>query len=363
MRRLLRAPLALVALAVLLAGWRWLRPPAAGPRAASATPARLPSPARPRREPPAPAVRPGEPASAPGANALEDYRRSAVYPPSSRRLTRSMVDLLEPDRRYERAQPVPGAAGLWYLWTADRYWIGADEAVTATLESSGRVDAAAAELYRIEDGGSDRARVARALDAQGGRHLLRVRPAALALGSGHLELALEATISGHRVRDALRFRYSAAGEVAGRFTGVFEDRVQGGSLLVRAGVVVARAGYFVLDCNLYDAAGEPVAWARAKQRLEVGPATVDLVFFGKVLRDAGGAPPFRIGELRGVRVGPDGPEPLAAFAGDHRTRAYAATDFSDAPYDSPAKRARIAFLESQLGGPHALLGSEDAAPR
>ena len=74
-----------------------------------------------------------------------------------------------------------------------------------------------------------------------------------------------------------------------------------GSVRVEAGLEVLRPGFFRFDANLYGAGEQPVGYALFKGELAAGPSEVPLVFYGKVLRDAGVTGPFTLGELRGYR--------------------------------------------------------------
>lgn len=74
-----------------------------------------------------------------------------------------------------------------------------------------------------------------------------------------------------------------------------------------------------------------------------------------MLRDAGAPAPWTLGELRGLRAGPEGAQALPAFPGTYRTRRTRLEQLSDAAWDSPAKRARLAFFTAEARGPHDLL--------
>jgi hypothetical protein len=103
----------------------------------------------------------------------------------------------------------------------------------------------------------------------------------------------------------------------------------------------------VIDCNLFDAADRPVAWTRFKGELAAGVHDAELLYFGKVIVDAGARGPFRIGQLRGARYAP-GLDPdleqMPPFTGSYTTRPYATAEFSDDEWDSPEKRRMIEML-------------------
>jgi hypothetical protein len=154
--------------------------------------------------------------------------------------------------------------------------------------------------------------------------------------------------------------YTPERAVPARFTGAFRDSIAAGSLRIEAGVEVARPGHYVIDCNLYDADDNPVAWTRFKGELATGTHDVPLDYFGKVLVDSKATPPFHIGELRGYRF-VEGADPdqelMRPFDGELTTADYRLEQFSDAPWDSPEKRAKIERLRRQLGTAKAGFGA------
>jgi hypothetical protein len=148
------------------------------------------------------------------------------------------------------------------------------------------------------------------------------------------------------------FQYTPAGGIPARFTGAFGDAVEAGSLVVHAGVEVTTPGHYVIDANLFDAADQPVAWSRFKGELAAGTQDAELVFFGKVIVDAGAHGPFHLGQLRGARYAP-GEDPdleqMASFTGSYVTRPYPTDAFSSAEYDSVDKQRMIELLGHDNG--------------
>src|SRR5262249_36575223 len=90
------------------------------------------------------------------------------------------------------------------------------------------------------------------------------------------------------------FQYTPTAGIPARFSGVFHDAIEAGSLAIHVGVDVAAAGGYLIDANLFDAADHPVAWSRFKGELAAGAQDAALVFFGKVIVDAGAHGPFHI---------------------------------------------------------------------
>jgi hypothetical protein len=298
--------------------------------------------------------------------ALAAYLQSSVYPPSSRPLGANQVDLLESNRRHERAQSATADPEVSYLFSADRYFVTGDEALASFLEvkREGRrvpVRILGARAYRLHprtgEAGPERAPL-EYVDREG-LNVNQFAPATSALrqGGGHVELAIEFELaSGERIEDRLRFRFTPPSAIPARFTGRFSDAIEEGSLVIRAGIVVERPGFFLIDCNLFDATGAPVAWTRFKAELDRAATEVRLLFFGKAIVEAGARSPFHIGQLRGVRHEPAGGavEAMPSFDGPYETATYSPREFSPAEYRSPHKQAKIEHLRSQLGGPHLL---------
>src|SRR4029079_1023309 len=61
-------------------------------------------------------------------------KKANVYPPASRPLSKDQLDLLRPNERHETMREADQGDGITYLLTADRYFVIADETITATLE-------------------------------------------------------------------------------------------------------------------------------------------------------------------------------------------------------------------------------------
>jgi hypothetical protein len=178
-------------------------------------------------------------------------------------------------------------------------------------------------------------------------------------------LYVEFDYGGARQRARIDLQYTPSAGIPARFTGSFQDAAANGSLVVRAGITVTRGGHYVVDCNLYDAEDRPVAWTRSKVELTASTREVELSFFGKVLTDQGVRGPFKIGQLRGARFDP-GRDPdleqMPPYAGSYTTRAYPASAFSDAEYDSPEKQRMLSFLAEQQGKGVHQAGARPADP-
>jgi hypothetical protein len=138
---------------------------------------------------------------------------------------------------------------------------------------------------------------------------------------------------------------------AARFTDHVADRLERGSLIVTVELDVERAGRYRVFANL-EHEGELLAYAKDDRDLQVGVQRIDLLFFGKILHDAGVEGAFDVTALRGQRFNLDpangGPlaERLATIPHAHRTAVYRASDFSPDEWTSPYKEERLAELSA-----------------
>lgn len=360
-----RWPIALAVGALIIAAavwWRTDAAPDAAPAAARvaavavAPPVIAPAPAL-----PAPAVTP-YPVRSEGGLATDDpltaYRKNNVYPPTSRPLTAEQTDLLAPNQRHEQARPTDKGLGNSFVFTADKYFVIGDETITASLEvrhNDKPVRATVRNAYAavLDPKSHADKQIPLTFSPAGGRLVAVFAPATLPL---QRQTAIGMYIEfdhGAGVQQAhFDFQYTPKAGIPARFTGHFADEVADGSLVVHAGVAVTTPGHYVVDCNLFDADDQPVAWTRFKGELAAGTQDAPLLFFGKVLVDGNARGPFHIGQLRGARYAPDADpdlEQMPSFTGSFTTKPYATTDFSAAEYDSPDKQRMLELLGNDNG--------------
>jgi len=297
------------------------------------------------------------PRHAPAGLAIDDpltaYRKANVYPPTSRPLGRDQLDLLRPNQRHEAMHRDDHDHGIEFLFTADRYFVIGDETLTATLDVRRNgapiaVTVVDAHAVILDPGGHPSPPIAMPFAAHGPRLAAELAPARAGLPrQTAIGVYIEFDFGAGRQTGHFDFQYTPARGIPARFTGAFSDAVDTGSLVIHAGVAVAAPGHYVIDCNLFDAADQPVAWSRFKGELAAGSQAADLMFFGKVLVDGNAHGPFHIGQLRGARYAP-GLDPdleqIPPFTGSYATRDYPTSAFSDAEYDSPDKQRMIQLL-------------------
>jgi len=300
---------------------------------------------------------------------LTAYRKANLYPPGSRPLTREHTDLLRPNRRRESFRPTDADDGTSFLFTADRYYVFGGEALTSTLEV--RRGAAVvpiqitAALVAVLDPKAAPQPIAIDYAEHAGIWSARFAPSTLNLTrQAAIGMYIEFDAGHGKQRARYDFQYTPAAGIPARFTGAFRDAVVDGSLVIAASLDVTAPGHYILDANLYDASGAPVAWTHWKGDLAAGNRDADLMFFGKAIVDANARGPFHLGQLRGARFEP-GRDPdleqIPPYAGAYTTKPYATTDFSDAEYDSPEKQRMLQFLaDQQAKGVH--LGAARPAP-
>jgi hypothetical protein len=282
---------------------------------------------------------------------LTAYRKQNIYPPASRPLTAEHVDLLHPNQRHEQRRPTDHDDGVEFLLTADRYFVIGDETIAVTLDVTrdGKpLDVAIADAFVAT---ADQQRYPLVFARRDATNLATFAPTILrAQRQTTATVYVDFEYGDTHQRSHFDFQYTPASGIPARFTGTFREGVENGSLVVHAGLAVERAGYYLVDCNLFDERDRPIAWTRAKLDLAAGKHDVPLVFFGKVLVDQGASGPLHIGQLRGARFD-EGRDPdleqIPPFTGTFATRYYRTIAFSDAEYDSPEKQKMLRFLADE----------------
>lgn len=244
--------------------------------------------------------------------AVQRYLAATPYPADSGRLTEDHGDLLEPNRRHERPRPIPETGPdpetiITSMLTADRYFYFSDETLHARLEveDHGRrvaVRLLEASVTREGRAGAEGALQPVAFTWTGDHHALDL-PLDL-FGDHHGNLLLHVRFEyapGQSYEETLRAFLTPIERLPARFTGLYDEGVDEGSLRIDVGVAVDEPGFYRFDANLRSLDGSPVAFATFKGELDRADLSFPLRFYGKVLRDAGRSGPFVLGELRGYR--------------------------------------------------------------
>jgi len=299
-------------------------------------------------------------------NTLANYRKYAIYPPTSRPLKHESLDLLLWNQRYERFRPTRNDPSLSFRLSADRFWVTGEESINATLQVRRAGKPVTVEITRSFIGDDARspgtdvaARVPVTFRRSGGAYVASFNPSALVHPERGAKLGLYVEFdsgASARQRAKIMFNYTPPGGIPARFTGAFREAIDHGSLIIYAQVEVARAGWYLIDCNLWDRLDNPVAWTRFKGNLSTGLQEVPLLFFGKVLVDSKSIAPWHIGELRGgLHVPMEDPDVdfMQPFTGSYRTSKYDLAQFSNAEWDSAQKRKKLQLLREYEDDPNA----------
>lgn len=305
---------------------------------------------------------------------VELYRRASRYPPTSRPLGLHQDDLIHPNKRHERRRPSRELPSTEILFTADRYAVTDREPLTPSLhawrdQAPVSIELVESTMFVIAPAMSGRTPRPLPLQEQDSAWVATVVLADHFKAEEALQLRLLVAfrLEGADVERAwLDVLFTPPRAVPARFTGMAHDEItEGGALQVIVGVEVYRPGYFVIDANLWTASEEPVAFSRWKGTLGRGTPSVSLSFFGKAIRDRGLAGPYRLGELRGVRVAQGHDPDLEKMTGEvsgYETKAYALEAFSDAEWQSPERERRLEALERATLNPGGLSSPTPAPP-
>jgi hypothetical protein len=127
-----------------------------------------------------------------------------------------------------------------------------------------------------------------------------------------------------------------------------QDALEDGSLVATLDCEVFEDGLYTVYGNLFAADGvTPLATSKRSYPLRAGRQQVELVFFGKVLFDQQVDGPYLLKDLHGLkRMGEDEYNNVWwQHPGTHRTRGYAADDFSGEEWNDPERRERLANFE------------------
>jgi len=338
------------------------------------------------------------------ADELERYKKWAQYPPYARPLLAGQVDLLDP---YNPTRPPVGvivspAAGCEKtedgLPRCTQKAVFSDVKCDLTPQSAislGKADfrielrcfnnegnVAVSDLkvrvYRnlfrqdipslppvaVGDTGSDG-------DMKAGDmvYTILVRPTEKDWGMMYAEI--DAMVKGHRHNQRAAW-FSTPHKVLEFRQGV-RDALDNGHLVVSVPVQVIKPGFYHIDANLVQDNPEktPVAYVSFEGELEAGAQTVNLQFWGKIIKDKGLDGPYLVTQLRAKRNNepitpamlkrmhdsgqeipePNYTEPLEEYAGmteTYRTQPYEARNFSSAEWDSPEKAGRLEMLRQAM---------------
>ncbi len=303
--------------------------------------------------------------------ALQDYRQLSIYPPNSRPLTKENIDLLMPNRRYELPLPIEKGSEIHYLFTADKYRVIDNDAITFVLMV---LNGTKPESERVPVN-IIKSVIKKGINFNNAKYVAELSLAKNDVGDYIAEIQcaqifpnekksatywaeVEFKVAGEVIHQAIPFEYFPENTIPAKFTGNFREHIKDGSLYVDVEIEVYRKGYYIIDANLFDNELNPVAYTIEKRDLQTGRQWVPLLFFGKVLLDQKAKPPFVLRDLRGYRfIEATTPDPefmdremLKPYDGEYKTRMSSLNGLSDKEFEDEMKRKRIEFLEKESMG-------------
>jgi hypothetical protein len=196
---------------------------------------------------------------------------------------------------------------------------------------------------------------------------------------GVINLVVTANLAGSSDEFVMRQSFYSSPMTAGKFTGQFQERLENGSLIVDAGVEVARRMVCFVSANLYSI-DEGLPTHHAERRLIVDPSmhTIAFTFFGKIFRDFGHEGTFRLqdlkaqcenlhyppewfmdsvahkAELLALQANPPAiKEPSRIYFEyndyTYTTHRYSSSDFSDREWQSPESSRKVSLYDHAAG--------------
>jgi len=172
---------------------------------------------------------------------------------------------------------------------------------------------------------------------------------ALAKSAKQVRLIVRIDAADHPAPFELAFRYAAAAPVV--VLGKQSDAIVDGSLQVNLDVDVKVVTPIEVSAALYAADGKTAIcmYDDYKRPEQTGHQTFTLTFFGRCIHRAGANGPYVVGALHGLaRPDADGPEQFWSHAQQYATATYAASDFSDAEWQSHEKDLKIQQYEETI---------------
>jgi len=353
----------------------------------SADPGQEHSPGRSLADPSEEFIESSEHSSVSVERLIDDYREWAQYPPNSRPLLPEHVDVLDyrkiaapPQRMPRRDGDSFRDSGFSCQLQPERHSLteGEEMRVFLSCMKTGQPERQSVRIKEVKleaSAGDKKFRLPQAAfsdagdkgdDASGDSvYTMVFRPRASDWADVYVTVNfwIEADQSGFQ--HSLSTHFFSSPVAPARFTGQFREKLVEGSLVVSVEVNALKPGSYTLEANLMK--GEvPVGYARQDAELPIGKSWVDLLYYGKVIRDREQAGPFELAGLRGA-LSTDVIQPamlsrspaeveafLASIRSEHpnrmlipyldsayKTSAYSLSDFTSREYDSPEKQQRM----------------------
>jgi hypothetical protein len=371
-RRRLPALLFALAAASLLLYLRWSRsaPPPAPAGNASTQAARTPVDVRPA----GPLLGTGPAARIHNAEglrqAMDDYKRAAIYPHWSRPHDAGSKGMLEWNKPFteETMFGDDPSQGLTYVFDADKHHVAYGEVYTSWIEvwkkqpngPRQRVPISVVSAWVMSTGGPTQGR-ALALNyhddgtdgdqrADDHRYTNQFIPAEVDKLKKAQQVRIEAIIEAEGEKRRILRDFTYAPRPTLNVLGV-TDAASGGSLVVTLAVECFEQGLYTFQANLMSGDGQTaIAWSDQSYPLNAGRTSVTLTFFGKVIRDQAIAGPYLVRDIRGFERFLDNSEANLWFSypNPHQTRAYDLTEFSDSEWNDDEKQQKLAGFQSLI---------------
>ncbi|MCB1141625.1 MAG: hypothetical protein KDK54_05265 [Leptospiraceae bacterium] len=320
---------------------------------------------------------------------LDEYLEWAQYPPYSRPLSNYNYDLTEPFFVQEsplvmvdKPEDKEGNGYKCHLQPKEWAAIGLNSEMFITLECRDKDN----QVIPVK---VDEARVFREFDGQrfssvkpdyndDGRdgdevskdNIITFKWRGMKVDWG--QMMLEADIEyGDKKKSTVKASFFSSPGKPAEIGNVFREVIQDGSLVVYATVQVYTPGKYHIEANLKESQeGNYISYAVFDGSLKAGTQEVELIFFGKILKDKGYDGPYILTDVRGHRVnlpidpdwfnqGEEGLKKIQAakstepdkelvtpFREEYKTKNYNLSQFSNQVYSSQDKENRIRELQA-----------------
>lgn len=295
---------------------------------------------------------------------LNTYLQANRYPPDSRPMSEN-PDMEKPhwvprySLKLKRADGKPSRAEI--VLSQDRRFVVGDEVATLSMKCRLEQDPKPCRVYgawlkKLVDpavsgtpGGGQPVSFS---DGPDGSQVAKVQPSALGFSGHHGLLRVDVAVDVGSESGATGYQLEYTPEAPAIFTGAVEESVENGTLFLRAGIDVKRAGKYVLYARVDDAQGKTFAFLSINQQFAAGEQKVPFRLFGKLLRDEKPVGPWSLRDLEGFRLLEDQTpdrELMSTREGVvHVTKKYDPASFSDAEWDSEEKKRYVDELTKDV---------------
>lgn len=296
--------------------------------------------------------------------ALETYLKANRYPPDSRPMSEN-PDMEKPhwvprySLKLKRTDGKPSNVDI--VLSQDRRFLVSDEVATLSMKCRVGQDPQPCRIYgawlkKLVDpavsGTPGGGQPVAFNDGPEGSKVARVQPSALGFSGYHGLLRVDVAVDVGSESGATGYQLEYTPDAPATFTGVVEETVENGTLYLRAGINVKRAGQYVLYARVDDAKGKTFAFLSINQAFAAGEQKVPFRVFGKLLRDENPQGPWALRDLEGFRLledqTPDREQMSAREGVVHVTKSYDPASFSDAEWESADKKRYVDELTNDV---------------